>query len=144
MACTLWITLISLFLFSNNLLAQLDTTETARQLSYIHNYAEADALLTAFEKTHPNDINAVRLHAQILYWMKDYSAALNLCSSYLKNNPEWHFLKLDYARMLYELQQWKKAKVVLIEYQVACEIQTLKQKICLLQLPIGKVKPRPA
>ncbi|MBL0049911.1 MAG: hypothetical protein IPP32_17650 [Bacteroidetes bacterium] len=119
MARTLWITLISLFFFSNNLLAQLDTTETARQLSYIHKYAEADALLTAFEKTHPNDINAVRLHAQILYWMKDYSAALNLCSSYLKNNPEWHFLKLDYARMLYELQQWKKAKVVLIEYQVA-------------------------
>lgn len=130
------------FLFScSQLFAQLDTTETARQLSYLHKYAEADALLSAFEKTHHNDINAVRLHAQILYWMKDYSAALNLCSFYLKNNPEWHYLKLDYSRMLFELQMWKKAKVALLEYQASgnsnIEAKNMLATIAYLQ---GKTK----
>jgi hypothetical protein len=93
-----------------------DTVETARQLSYEGNYKDAVQLLSTYETDNPNEINAVRLHAQILYWMEDYNAAFQLCESYLKDNPEEHYLVLDYIRMLFEQERYEKAKLLLSEY----------------------------
>ena len=93
-----------------------DTIETARQLSYSKNYIKAINLLRAFEFNHPEEINSVRLHAQILYWMNDNQSAFNLFEIYLRKHPNNKFIQLDYARMLFELNKLKKAKEVLADY----------------------------
>lgn len=105
-----------MFLYSGYLKAQNDSIESARKLSYEKKYEEALILLKSFEKNHPNEINSVRLHAQVLYWMKEYKAALELCETFLKANPNSDFLKLDYGRMLFNLQRWSKAKLILTNY----------------------------
>lgn len=105
-----------LFLYSGFLEAQPNSIENARKLSYEKKYKEALNLLLDFEKNNPNDINALRLHAQILYWMKEYKQAFALCESYLQQNPTDNFLKLDYGRMLFDLQRWSKAEQVLNDY----------------------------
>ncbi|WP_166690558.1 hypothetical protein [Fibrivirga algicola] len=42
----------------------------ARSIAYKKNFAEADRLLSRFTST-KNEVNALRLHAQVLYWMKE-------------------------------------------------------------------------
>ncbi len=112
------LTLIFIF-FSKLSIAQYtnptDTLESARQLSYSKKYPEAIHLLKAFEIDHPKDINSVRLHAQILYWMKDYEKAFQLCEKTIKNNSNL-YIKLDYARMLFEQYQLKRADQILTDY----------------------------
>jgi tetratricopeptide (TPR) repeat protein len=108
-----------LFLFSTSLSAQsntpTDTIEIARQLAYNKNYTKAVTLLETFELNHPKDINSVRLHAQILYWMNHFENAFQLCENALKNIPN-QYIKLDYARMLFEQYQLQRAEEILIDY----------------------------
>ncbi len=92
-----------------------DTLESSRQLAYSKNYLPSIELLSAYELNHPDEINSVRLHAQILYWNQDYKKAFKLCESFLKRNPN-PYLKLDYARMLFEQANLNKAKEILNNY----------------------------
>jgi tetratricopeptide (TPR) repeat protein len=52
---------------------------------------------------------------QILYWMGEYKKALALCEITLIKNPN-PYLKLDYARLLFELNELSKAREVLEDY----------------------------
>ena len=92
-----------------------DTVETARKLAYAKNYNEAITLLQQFEIGHPKDINAVRLHGQILYWTKDFDGAFRLYEAALKVNPN-PYVQLDYGRMLFQLNHLEEARVVLEDY----------------------------
>lgn len=93
-----------------------DTIETARKLAYGKKYVDAVSLLSAYETKHPAEINSVRLHVQILYWMKEYKAVSDVCETYLKNNPKQYCLKLDYGRILFESKKYDKAKAVISDY----------------------------
>ncbi|MDB5153654.1 MAG: hypothetical protein JWR54_2405 [Mucilaginibacter sp.] len=107
--------LISTKYLSAQSLEKTDTIELARKFGYSKNYQKAVSLLKQFEINHPKDINAVRLHGQILYWMKDFDTALSLYESALKINPN-PYVQLDYGRMLFELNHLQNAKEVLEDY----------------------------
>ncbi len=92
-----------------------DTLETARQFAYSKQYSQAIDLLKAYESYHPAEVNSIRLHAQVLYWMNDYDSAFQLYEKTLNQNPN-PFIKLDYARMLFELSRIQRAKEILTEY----------------------------
>ncbi len=46
-----------------------DTLALAQQLSAEKAFAPAAALLERYERAHPTNTNAVRLHLQLLYWL---------------------------------------------------------------------------
>lgn len=94
---------------------RLDNVEEARKLAYSKNYAEAVAMLQRVEASHPSDVNAIRLHAQVLYWMKDFDGAISLYQNFLQSNPN-RYVQLDYGRMLYQLSRYKEAKPILEDY----------------------------
>ncbi|ARK09208.1 hypothetical protein A6C57_02085 [Fibrella sp. ES10-3-2-2] len=48
----------------------VDMLAFARSIAYKKNFAEADRLLSRFTST-KNEVNALRLHARVLYWMKE-------------------------------------------------------------------------
>ena len=89
-----------------------DTIEQARKLAYEKKYTQAITLLQTVEKHHPKDINAVRLHGQILYWMQDPDAAFLVYEAALQRNPN-QWVALDYGRMLFEMYHLTKAKAIL-------------------------------
>ncbi|GAA4467616.1 hypothetical protein GCM10023189_51620 [Nibrella saemangeumensis] len=92
-----------------------DTVEYARARAYANDFAEADRLLSLYTLTH-NDINAYRLHAQVLYWMKAYSRAEAVYETALATYPDVPVVKLDYGRMLFELGRMKRAEDLLNDY----------------------------
>ena len=113
----LLILLLSVKTLSAQKTAEKDTVETARKLSYEKKFKEAVYLLQQYEVKHPNEVNAVRLHAQILYWMREFDSALLLLNESL--NKEYNLnVQLDYGRMLFELNRLDASKKVMEDYLV--------------------------
>lgn len=94
---------------------QMDTIELARNLSYQKKFNEAADLLKEYEIRHPKSINSVRLHAQVLSWMKDSEGALNLLAHAMEINPN-PYVQLDYARMLFDLNRLDESKRMMEDY----------------------------
>lgn len=92
-----------------------DTVSYARNLAYDKKFEEAEQLLSNFNKNH-NDINALRLHAQVLYWMKKNNEAKSVYEKTLNLFPGDAPLKLDYGRFLFETTKLSKARTLLTEY----------------------------
>ena len=92
-----------------------DTISLARNSAYSKKFGEADRLLTLYN-AHNNDVNALRLHAQVLYWMKDFKEAKNIYERALYSFPENANVKLEYGRLLYQLQKFYKAGKLLNDY----------------------------
>ncbi|MES2795405.1 MAG: hypothetical protein V4683_05530 [Bacteroidota bacterium] len=92
-----------------------DTVEYARSKAYQKNFIEADKLLTEYTNNNQN-INALRLHAQVLYWMNEFSRSIEVFEYTIEAFPEISIVKLDFGRMLYELNKLPKAELVLNEY----------------------------
>lgn len=95
-----------------------DTIEYARSKAYAKQFDEADRLLTLFTSTN-NDINAMRLHAQVLYWMKEFSRAEVVYEKILVAFPDVVIVKLDYGRFLFEVNKRTKAEEHLKKYLVS-------------------------
>lgn len=114
-----------------------DSLEAARNLMEHQKFNEALSILSSFEKMYPNDVHVLRLHGQALYWSKDFQATQNYFEAEIIRNPDLKVLKLDYGRILFELNQLKKAEVYLTEYlQVDpenAEVQILLGKIAYWQ-----------
>ena len=93
----------------------IDTIEYARAKAYKKDFKEADRLLTIYSKEHKN-VNAMRLHAQVLYWMKAFNRSETVYKNLLKAFPNEQVVKLDYGRMLYEMNKLQRAELLLNGY----------------------------
>jgi tetratricopeptide (TPR) repeat protein len=111
---------LTCLLFTYILLGQLhaqvnqtpDTVSLARSLAYKKNFTSADRLLLEYNRNH-NDINALRLHAQVLYWMKAFDRSIEVYEKAISVFREPSLLHLDYARVLYNLNRLTKAERLL-------------------------------
>lgn len=95
----------------------VDTIEVARTQANAKNLAEANRLLTLFT-ANKNDVNAFRLHAHVLYWMKDFRGSQDVFKKTLSIFPNEQVVKLDYGRVLYELGKLNQAKPLLDDYKL--------------------------
>lgn len=95
--------------------SRTDTVEVARNLSNQKKFQEAADLLKQYETRNLKNINAVRLHAQVLYWMKDFDGALYLLAHAMEINPN-PYLQFDYGRMLFELNRLDEAEKIMEDY----------------------------
>ena len=93
----------------------IDTLELARNSAYQKDFATADSLLSAYNKNH-KDVHALRLHAQVLYWTKDFNGALALYEKTLLLFPDEAVVKLEYGRTLFNLNKLSKARAILDDY----------------------------
>ncbi len=87
-----------------------DSIQAATLLRNEGKFDEALALISAYEVTHPDNINTIRLHGQLLYWLKDYEKADEYLQNAITNHPNNHLIKLDLASILYELGQLNRAQ----------------------------------
>ena len=71
-------------------------------------------MLARYEKAHPTNTDAVRLHLQLLYWTKRLPEAAKLYQRAIRQQPAATNLQLDYGRILYETKQYPRAKEVLV------------------------------
>ena len=94
----------------------IDTIELARSKAYAKNFTEADKLLAQYN-LHHNNINALRLHAQVLYWMKDFNRSSEVYEKSIASFPDQYVVKLDYGRMLFEIGKLTHAQFMLEEYK---------------------------
>lgn len=95
----------------------IDTIEVVRTQAYAKNFAEADRLLTLFT-ANKNDVNAFRLHAQVLYWMKDFKSSQDVLKKALSVFPDAYAVKLDYGRLLFEMGKLNQARLLLDDYKL--------------------------
>jgi tetratricopeptide (TPR) repeat protein len=77
---------------------------------------QALLILEACEKTYPDKVDVIRLHGQALYWSKDFGATRNYFRASIERNPQLEILKLDYGRILFELNQLNEARIILNDY----------------------------
>lgn len=100
--------------FSQRSYAQgADTLALAHNLTTEKAFGKAASLLAQYEKAHPTNTDAVRLHLQLLYWLNQLPEAAELYRRFSSQQPAATSLQLDYGRILYETKQYPKAKAVL-------------------------------
>lgn len=95
----------------------VDTIEYARSQAYEKKFIEADKLLTEYNLQHV-DINAFRLHAQVLYWMKNFTRSAEVYERMLVSFPGLQVVKLDYGRMLFDKGKLIHAQEMLEDYKL--------------------------
>ena len=93
----------------------VDTVNLARSKANDKKFSEANDLLTLYN-AHKKDQYAIQLQAQILYWMKEFKKAELLYEEGTGLYPDYISLKLDYARMLYQLNKTGRARDLFLEY----------------------------
>jgi tetratricopeptide (TPR) repeat protein len=72
-------------------------------------------LLEILERNHPGEENLIRVKGQALYWSKDFNATKDYFRNSLKTYPNLYWARLDYGRILYELNEWNESKKILEE-----------------------------
>jgi tetratricopeptide (TPR) repeat protein len=85
----------------------------ARRLRDAGRFDEAVKTLDTHLREYPDDVDASRLRAQTLYWLKDLAAAEATYAGALARHPEHEGLRLDYARMLAETGRLHEAAALL-------------------------------
>jgi len=93
-----------------------DSLTLAKQLMNEKKSSEANLILEASEKAHPNNVDVIRLRGQALYWSNDFDATLRYFRKSIKNNPTAAVLKMDFGRILFEMNQLDEARLVLADY----------------------------
>lgn len=92
-----------------------DTLEWARTTAYEKNFIAADSLLVQYNKDH-DDIHGLRLHAQVLYWMKAFERSIAAYEKALTLFPGEKIVQLEYGRILFNLNRLPKARQLLDAY----------------------------
>jgi tetratricopeptide (TPR) repeat protein len=100
---------------ANGGMESLDTARYFINNKQLHN---AESVLKGYHYNYPNEVNGIRLYAQVAYWLNEPTVAYNLFETYLADakNPYQPELVLDYSRMLFEQYQLPKAKELLLKY----------------------------
>ena len=93
-----------------------DSLELAKTCAYQKDFANADLILTKYNLDHC-DINALRLHAQLAYWMQDFDRSIALYEETLQFFPAPSAVHLDYARVLFSLVKLPKTYKLLKVYK---------------------------
>ena len=86
-----------------------DTLEIAKELRNQKKFNKAISLLITYKKSHPNDLNTIWLLAETYFWIKDIKTADEQFSDAIKLFPENLYLQIDYAKMLFNIGDFKKA-----------------------------------
>lgn len=94
-----------------------DTISQARSLINEKKFEDALQLLSAYNSNNSN-LEAMRIHAQLLYWMKKFDEANALYEKTLSLFPDAVSVKLDYGRMLFQLSRFSKARLSLNDYLI--------------------------
>ncbi|MGI8598263.1 MAG: tetratricopeptide repeat protein [Chitinophagaceae bacterium] len=95
-----------------------DTVEYAKEKAYEKNFGEADRILTEFNNSSP-DLNSFRLHARVLFWMKDFDRSKVVHQKALAAFPEENILKLEYGIFLFDIGKYKLSASFLEDYIVS-------------------------
>lgn len=93
-----------------------DTLAYARELAYSNKFAEAEDILTHYNRNE-TDVYGLWLQAQNAYWMGDPPKAIALYRKAYQMAPDLADLKLDYARILFNTGNLKEAKSILEDYE---------------------------
>lgn len=94
----------------------VDTIELARNKAYAGQFSEAERLLRIYTSA-KNDLNAFRLHAQVLYWMKDFKQSAATLQKALAAYHGEAILFLDYGRLLYNTGDVTKSEKYLLQHR---------------------------
>lgn len=90
-----------------------DSVRDAQRLRDAGRLTEALKLLDESLLRQPDDVEAQRLRAQTLYWLKDFAAARAGYAAALQGHPEHAALRVEYARMLAETGDRRGARALL-------------------------------
>ena len=93
----------------------VDTVNYARNMAYEKNFEEAHRLLSVYN-THNKDVHALHLHAQVLYWMKNFKEAQSSYEKALSFFPNEALVLRDYGKLLFDLNKLQKARKLLTSY----------------------------
>lgn len=92
-----------------------DSLDMARTQLNQGNIQTALELLETLEKNHPGEENLIRVKGQALYWSKDFNAMRAYFRKSLETYPSLYWARLDYGRILYELNEWNESQDILME-----------------------------
>ncbi|MDQ7818745.1 MAG: hypothetical protein RDU14_17090 [Melioribacteraceae bacterium] len=90
--------------------------DSARTLINSGRIEEGLEILIQCEKSFPDNIHVIRLYGQALYWNKSFDKTIDHFNNAIKKHPELSVLKLDYGRILFELNKLEEAEKYLLEY----------------------------
>lgn len=96
---------------------QAGAVAEARRLRDGGRFDEAVKALDAHLREYPDDLDAARLRAQTLYWLKDFAEADAAYASALARHPDHEGLRLDYALMLAETGRLHDSAALLDRYR---------------------------
>lgn len=77
---------------------------------------EALEILDLLEKAHPGDENVIRVKGQALYWSKDFERTKAYFLQSVQSYPLLPWIKLDFGRILFELNELKESEEILKEF----------------------------
>lgn len=80
------------------------------------NINEALQLLDILEESHPGDENVMRVKGQALYWSKDFEKTKSYFKKSIQTYPSQAWIKLDFGRILYELNEFPESEELLKEF----------------------------
>lgn len=112
-----------IFLFSSEGIAQTqgyyDSLAKAKSILNEGQISEAVKLLQSMEEVYPGDENIMRLRGQAFYWSKDFEMTKAYFSRSIEAYPSLQFIKLDYGRILFQLQSYREATPILESYLIS-------------------------
>lgn len=115
----LWV--LTLFLTSVPTIAQETQVnpiyEKTDQLIKENKLSEAFKVINRYAIEYPNDFNAAWKTAQIAYWSGDIQTAKALYEKLIIKNETNYALQYDYAKMLFEIGNYKQAEPLFTKYR---------------------------
>jgi tetratricopeptide (TPR) repeat protein len=118
-----YVLIISVFIYSLDVQAQsqgyFDSLTRAKTLLNEGLIKDAAFILHSMETSYPGDENIIRLSGQAIYWSKDFSKTKEYYSNSIHTYPSLQYVKLDYGRILYELQSYREAEPLLESFILA-------------------------
>lgn len=79
---------------------------------------EALEILEILEKRNPGEENVIRVKGQAFYWSKDFDQTKSYFRESIQTYPSLLWIKLDYGRILFELNELSESAKILEEFLV--------------------------
>lgn len=89
-----------------------DSLEKARTYLNEAKFQEAFSILDDLDIKNPGEENMIRLKGQAFYWLKDFEKMKVFFRKKITDYPNLQWIKLDYGRILYELNQFKESQEI--------------------------------
>lgn len=105
---------------SLSLVVKAQSTEsiinTVNELTNNGKFEEAQIILERCHRQNPKDFKITILCGQIAYVNKKYDVFMNMYTEAMELKPNNYSIKLEYAKMLFDINEWDTAYPILIEY----------------------------